>query len=486
MSIAFRESLLLRSNRLIARLSELIKRNAFKDFVILFILNLVLAFNYLSSASDKIPGFRYRMDGYSYPLFANLLVDLLHHNILPLGDVWVPQVGAGYTFFIVPDPLFVSYSIILTITGDFILAYKILLFLLYLSSGITCYYLATVLLAHRGPRLVAAISYTFSQTTLYEVSLGHLSMVYGMALLPAIIGFLLKGYRESRLDLSILSGFFLFFLIVEREDYGYMMLGFIVLLMMYHLVFRKGNLRSVITSTILAISTGLIFSFPYLQTEILSKLSLWEQAGVNYAAYSPTLLQLFVPIFSNVEAYLGDVTIVLVIICLYGLVRGKTRDSVRYEAGFFYMLSVISLFFVILGLGSTTPIYAVLYTHLPTLTGFRAVAGNPTYWLQPSKLCLALLCGAGAGILSRHQLRISQLKLRIPWNIALAILVLVLVLDGATFLARNEPYSPIPGWNAILPGVSNYNTYQLLQTASIPDGASVYEHMAMDPGNYNV
>src|SRR5436309_1365417 len=90
------------ANRLIAGLGGIIKRNPFQDMVILLVLNLVLAFNYLSSASDKIPGFRYRMDGYSYPLFANLLGDLIHQHIVPLGDVWVRQVGAGYTFFIVP------------------------------------------------------------------------------------------------------------------------------------------------------------------------------------------------------------------------------------------------------------------------------------------------------------------------------------------------------------------------------------------------
>src|SRR2546426_4646428 len=266
------------ANRLITRVRELIRWNPSQDVVILFLLNLVLALRYLLSASDRIPGFRYRMDGYSYPFFATLLVDLFHEHVVPLGDVWVRQVGAGYTFFIVPDPLFVSYSVILTITGDFILTYKILLFLLYFSSGITCYYLSSLLLVNRGARLVAAVSYTFSQTTFYEVSLGHLSMVYGMALLPAIVVLLLKGYREFRPTLSILSGFLLFFLIVEREDYGYMMLTFITLLAIYHLIFRKEDRRSVITSTVLAVSIALIFSFPYLQTEILSKLSLWEQA----------------------------------------------------------------------------------------------------------------------------------------------------------------------------------------------------------------
>src|SRR2546422_4532992 len=124
-----------RAKRLITAMSRLLKQNSFQDLVILFILNSVLAFNYLVSASDKIPGFRYRMDGYSYGLFANLFIDLFHQHVVPLGDVWVPQVGAGYTFFIVPDPLFVSYSVILAITGDFIFTYKALLFVLYFFTG---------------------------------------------------------------------------------------------------------------------------------------------------------------------------------------------------------------------------------------------------------------------------------------------------------------------------------------------------------------
>src|SRR3989442_12669669 len=265
-----------------------------------------------------------------------------------------------------------------------------------------------------------------------------------------------------------------------------MMLTFITLLAIYHLIFRKEDRRSVITSTVLAVSIALIFSFPYLQTEILSKLSLWEQVGVNYTAYSPTLLQLFVPIFSNVEAYLGDLTILLAIICIYGLIRRRPNDSRRYENKFFCMLSMIALLFIVLGLGSATPIYWVLYTYLPNFTGFRAVAGNPTYWLQPSKLCLAILCGAGAGVLRRGSFRFKRLKLRLPGIKLSAILVLILVIDGATFLARNEAYSPIPGWNATLSGVWSYNAYQFFQVAPVPDGASAYGYILKDPGSYSV
>ncbi len=468
-----------------ARVRLLVRRNTFQDILVLLSLNTVFASRYLSSSSNEIPGFPFRMDGYSYPLFARLFIDLLQNGIAPLGDVWVPQVAAGHSFFIIPDPLFTAYSTILVATGNFIAAYKILLFLLYFASGVSSYYFASILLSGRTARLVSSTCYTFSQTTMYEVSLGHLSIVYGMVLMPLIIGFVLKGYRNSRVDLSALAGILLFFLIIEREDYGYMMIGFVLLLFLYHLFFRKGIVKSVISSTTLTLSAALFLSAPYLQAEIFSKLSLWERVGTNYGAYSPSLLQLFAPIFSNVEAYLGNITIILVGICIIGLLRHIRPPSFKYENNFFVMFSLVACLFVILGLGSSTPIYGALYRTLPSFTGFRAAAGNPTYWIQPSKLCLSVLAGGGCAFLATTRLGLGRISLRLRRTLVV-ILILAIVLDGGTFLAASEPYSPIIGWSSISPGPWQYNVYQFIQAAPVPAGAPIYKYIAKDPSVYNV
>ena len=461
------------------------RKDSFRNILILLLVNIGFALRYLISSSSEIPGFPYRMDGYSYPLFATLFIDLVHKGIVPLGNIWVPQVAAGHAFFLIPDPLFAAYSTILLMTGDFILTYKILLFLLYFASGITSYYFASILLANRVARLVSAVSYTFSQTTLYEVSLGHLSIVYGMVLIPLILGFLLKGYRDGRLGLSILSGLSLFFLIIEREDYGYMMIGFILILLVYHLIFRRGMAKSVVLNTGLALSIAILFSAPYLQQEIFSKLSLWERVGTSYRAYSPSILQLFFPVFSNVEGYLGDITIILAGICVCGLLSRVRPISFSYENKFYLMLSLVACLFVVLGLGSSTPVYGTLYSYLPSFTGFRAAAGNPTYWLQPSKLCFSVLAGGSCAFLRKIQLRSGRATLRFS-RLIVTILIIVIVFDGGTFLAASEPYSPIVGWSSIGPGPSHYNVYQFIQTAPVPAGAGIYNYIAKDPGDYNV
>jgi len=467
-------------------LKRMATKEILQDGLVLLTVNVVLGFRYITSASDKVPGFPYRLDAYSYPLFAKSIIDVLHQGIIPLGNVWVPQVAAGYAFFLVPDPLFLVYSGVMLLVGDVLLAYKVMLFFLYFAGGVTSYSLASLLLKGRGARLLTAVAYTFSQTTLYEVSLGHLSVAYAMALMPVIVKLALQGYRDSRPTLSILSGFLLFFLIIDREDYGYMTLTLILLLMAYHIIFQRGIAKSVLSNTGLVVPVALFFSFPYLQAAIFSKLSLWETDSAKYAAYSPSLTQLFVPIFSNVEAYIGDITIGLAVICIYGLARHIRPDSLKFEHKFYVMLSVIGVFYVILGVGSLTPVYGILYSFLPSFTGFRGAAGNPTYWLQPSKLCFSILAGAGGSLLASRQFKFRRAILKIPTRPVIGLLLLLLVIDGGTFLATSEPYSPIPGWSPVLPGPWHYNVYQFVQTASVPQGALLYEYIAKDQGTYNV
>ena len=465
--------------------TRFLKRPTIQDLLTLLILNVALGIRYLASSSNSIPGFPYRIDAYGYPLFAKTFIQLISQGILPLGSVWMPQVAAGHSFFFVPDPFYVAYSGIMLATGDIILTYKIILFSLYFAGSVGSYYLASILLNDRISRLVAAASYTFSQTVLYDAALGHLSIVYGMALMPLIFGFLLRAYRDSKFGLSLLAGLLLFFLIVEREDYGYMTVGLVLILMIYHLLTRKARPISVISNTCVTMFVAIIFAFPYLQAAIFSKLSLWEVAGSGYSAYSPSLSQLVFPLFSNVEAYIGDVTLVLVCICAYGLIRHTRRLPFNYENIFYVMLLLVASFFIVLGMGSATPIYAVLYSNLPSFTGFRGAGGNPTYWLQPSKVCLSILAGAGASLLSTSSLTAGK-RFKVPL-IPLAIILLVLItLDGGTYFARSEPYSPIIGWSPTLAGVGTYNIYQFIQTSPVPAGAAIYRYIAQNPGNFSV
>src|SRR5690242_19586111 len=99
-------------------------RPNFQDVAVLLILNIIFALRYLTSPSSQMPGFPFRMDGYSYPLFSRLFIQLTQQGVVPLGNVWVPQVAAGHSFFITPDPLFVTYSAVMLLTNDFILSYK--------------------------------------------------------------------------------------------------------------------------------------------------------------------------------------------------------------------------------------------------------------------------------------------------------------------------------------------------------------------------
>jgi len=457
-----------------------------QDIAVLLILNIIFALRYLTSPSSQMPGFPFRMDGYSYPLFSRLFVQLTQQGVVPLGSVWLPQVAAGHSFFIIPDPLFFTYSSVMLLTNDFIVSYKITLFLTYVAGAASSYYLASVLLNRRSARLVSAASFVFSQTTLYEVSLGHLSMSYGMALMPLIVALLLKSYRNSRFALSVVSGILLFFLIIEREDYGYMMVAFSIVLLLYHVVFRRELAKSASLSTAVMLSIAFLFSFPYLQSAIFSKLSLWVQTGTNYASYSPSFLQLVAPLFSNVEAYIGDVTLVLALICVFALLRHSKRLPLMYEQKFYLMISLLALVFVVLGLGSSTPLYSFLYAYLPSFTGFKAVAGNPTYWLQPAKLCLSVLAGAGSSFLVSLMTGLRRFDLRFLRTPIIIIMLALILLDGATFLANSEPYSPIIGWSPTASNVWNYNLYHLIQTSHVPAGQPIYNYLAHDPGNFNV
>jgi len=469
-------------------------------FLVLLFFNLIFASNYLFSSSDTMPGFSYRQDAYGYMMDANHLVRLSREGFNPFVIVsWFDRIYCGFCYVFTDLPLQLVYLPTKLLVNDFILAYKITLFVLYLFATFTMYYLTYLLTRNHLHSLVSTTVYAFSQVLVFEVILWHLSMVFGYALIPLIIAAYLKVLWGRSLFWVTLCGAIFSILLIIRPDFGYFTFVFLILLALYHVFVQPQHPR---IRTLKCISFVFILafclSFPFLSqkyifpaNQIAPQFSP-EPSKYNYMFYSPKLEQYLLPISVNTNAYLGVPVISLSIIGLLSCFRDATNKKVSKDCKmepkrFYPFISLVFLIFFLLSLGNNTCIYGFLHQFVPYFSVLRV----PTRWLVIAQVCLSILAGNGVLFLAdfiskKTGARIHLLKKH--WKTIFVICVaFIILLDYSFFIVsgksfhfsiQSREWHVEDGWAS--------RCYLFPPTSDVPPRSDVYKFLKSDGGSCRV
>lgn len=448
------------------------KEKRIRDCGLLALLNVFFASNYLLSPSNLMLGFMYRQDAYWYMVIVNHLQKLLTEGFVPLGVTWLKYAYCGIPEVVHVDPMYSIYLVFSTTTGDLVLSWKLTTFLFYVMSSIAMYYLTYVLTSDRIASLVSSTAYTFSQILVFEVFLGHLSMVVGFALIPLITATYVKAVRNASRLATILSALLLSWLLIVRPDFAYFTITFLILLFLYFALIIRAGMKSILYSGVLFI-IAFLFAYPLLEPRYLSPFrSLTQHVGrYNYAFYSPKPYHLFIPYMKSLGVYLGIT--VLLFSAIGFAVALKRVFSLRSHSSekdkFASFLLTGALIYIIIGVGAATPIYGWLYRHAPFFSTFNV----PTRWLVLAQLCLAIIAGIGASSMIRSSLKRSSYRL-----ILTLVVIAIVFFDLSTYVAPSIYEQQ--GWRSL----TNYDFDSALflfpQASYAPESNTVYDYICQD------
>ncbi len=479
----------------LAGLLAIVKEAPFVKFLfILLIFNLIFASNYLFSSSDRMPGFSYRQDAYGYMLEANHLIRLSKENFTPLAIVsWFDQIYCGFYHVSTDLPLQLIYLPTLFLTDDFIFAYKATLFILYLFATFTMYYLTYILTKNHMHCLVSTTVYVFSQVLAFEVFLGHLSMVFGYALIPLIVSTYLKALWNNSVLWTTLSGVIFSVLLIIRPDFGYFTSVFLILLVLYFIFIQPKERRiQILKYTTLLFIIAFSLSFPFLSQRYLSSAKLiatqFKYIKYDYGFYSPKPEQYLLPYSRDTNAYLGISVLSFSIIGFLSYLNNfldeeifKNRE-IEFKR-FSLFLSLVLLFSFLLSLGGNTPLYGFLFQYVPYFNVLRV----PTRWLILAQLCLSILAGNGVLFLVNHiskKVYGNMFFLKKHGKTIVTILLACLILlDNSIYFGEGKKFhftmnSEIDEWE---------NYFFLFPPAlNVPQKSDVYDYVKSDDGFYRI
>jgi hypothetical protein len=444
------------------------------DFGVLVFLNFLFALNYLFSPSNQMLGFPYRQDAYWYMIVSKHLFELAKSGIVPFGLTWLRHTYCGIPEVVFIDPLYIIYLLGVTLTNNYVLAWKLATFFFYVLSSVAMYYLTHVLVKDRTACLVSAVAYTFTQVLVFEMFQGHLSMVAGFALIPLTVAFYVKAVRTHSVTSTALSAVFLAIVAIMRPDFAYFTVAFLIMLSAYFLLRSPNRLKTLLNFALLLLTTFLL-AYPFLEPRYLSKFGeLTENIGkYSYQFYSPELVSPFIPFMSSQGAYLGVSVLFFALIAgsasLAKVIRLRRKSS--ENDGLFTFILIAALLSFAVGLGSSGPLYGFLNQYAPYFQVFRV----PTRWFVITALCLALLAGIGAKIL------LSQVKGRNLQRFVKVAVLISVFLDLSIFVAPTV-YAQ-NGWRPIINYSPDYALYMFPQTSNVPEENMAYEYVSLDTGN---
>lgn len=466
-----------------------------KFLSILLVFNLIFASNYLFSSSDRMPGFPYRQDAYGYMLEATHLIRLSKENLTPLAIVsWFNRIYCGSYYVFTDLPLQLIYLPTLFLTDDFILAYKATLFILYLFASFTMYYLTYILTKSHMHCLVSTTVYVFSQVLAFEVFLGHLSMVFGYALIPLIVATYFKALWNRNGLWATLCGVAFAVLLIIRPDFGYFIAVFIILLALYFILIQPKQQRiRVLKYTTISFAIAFSLSFPFLNERYISSAGhmatqFEREFAFSYPKYSANPVEYLIPYSRDTNAYLGISVLSLSIIGFLSTLSKFRRKEILRNCEvefnrFSLFLSFVLLVFFFLSLGDNTPLYGFLFHYVPFFNVLRV----PTRWLIIAQLCLSILAGNGALFLVNrisHKVYGSMFFLeKHGKTIVIVLLACLILLDNSIYLGEGKKFH-----FTINSEVGEWKNYFFLfpPALNVPQKSDVYEYVKSDDGFYRI
>lgn len=474
---------------ILKRIRWFLKSRSFFDLLILLIFNLVFAFSYLFSSSDRMIGFPVQQDGYLHMIVIDHISGLVGGGSIPYGVTWFELIRNGVPRSTFVGPTYLVYVFFSGMSRDYILSWKLTAFFYYLVGSVAMYFLARTLVKNRVIPIVSSVSYAFFQPITFVLSLGHIGEVSSFALLPIVILFYVKGIRQSKSLFILLSALILSMMIMERPDYGYFGIVTVGLFAIFFIIVRADKLRMFV-QTAFFYAVAFLISFPFVYLGYLSRYSavVQEFAIYGYIRYSPEPYQIVTPSFGTVEAYLGISVLVLSAIGIFMVIRTvvkmkRQKAQLNKKTKTLLFLFILAIFFVLIGLGANTPLYGFLGTYAPFFQAIRA----PSRWLVPAQLCLSVLAGHGAFILIRtlfNRERTRALRHEVRKNlfrVLTIILAIVVFIDVSTYVS-----SPREGWSPVGSLESGDEIYVFPQTAQIPAGEEVYRRIAEDRNEFRI
>ncbi len=453
-------------------------RRLVEDGCVLLLFSLLFSMNFLFSPSSQIPGFPHRQDAYSYIIVAQHMLELMRNGIAPFGTTWLRQSYCGLPEVVSIDPLYSVYLSLLVVTNSFVLSSKFTVFFFYALSSVAMYYLTYILVKKRVACLVSSLAYTYTQIIVFEMLQGHISMISGFAFIPFVVAFYINTIRRNNPIWPVLTGAFLWALIVMRTDFAYYTISFLALLFFYFVKVLPGRLKTLINTAVMFLLAFLL-GYPFLEPRFISTLG-WITNNVgryNYQFYSPPLYLPFIPFISSQGAYLG------ISILFYSLFGGsisllrvyRSRKRSSEDDKFYVLLLILALVFLMIGLGSSGPLYGLLNQLAPFFSAFRV----PTRWLVITALCLAVLAGKGA-------LDLLNMVKRENYKKFLMVLTLLLIsLDLSVYVA---PITYVQnGWAPIMGYSQDYAIFVSPQTSNAPEENMAYQYVSLDDtGSFRV
>jgi len=266
---------------------------------------------------------------------------------------WAGDLNYGYgtpvLIFMYPWPYFLG-SLFLSLGMGLVGAFKSVLALSFLVSGVTMFLFADAFWQSRQKAFLATIFYQFTSFRLVEmIARGVAGEVWTYAFLPLALWGLLKIFSKQRISGFLLTAFATGLLILSHNSVS---LSFFLILLLFILFFGKRMTDYFLALTALGMGLGLA-AFYWLP-------ALWERQYTYgdlfmkdlYLEHFPSLKQLFWPNLFNqsfgqvhhVAVQIGCLPLLALGLATFFLLKGKLKEREKKTVLFSLTIFFLSLF----------------------------------------------------------------------------------------------------------------------------------------------
>jgi len=215
--------------------------------------------------SPGIPGSSVNLDLYTHSIVVKAYADALKHGVIPLGIYWYPKIYGGTpatTYqggFEVVDFL---YMLIFNLTGSIDVTIKSIIFLSLILACTTSYLYFIQILGKENRYIVLSTTiYTFSCYWINEILNGHLSLIFGAAIIPLVLTFFEKTILNTSRRNIIVFGVALSIMTLSELQITFFTLMFIAFRLLYFTYTRQAS-RKAVSAFILSLIVALMITAP--------------------------------------------------------------------------------------------------------------------------------------------------------------------------------------------------------------------------------
>jgi hypothetical protein len=406
---------------------------------------LVLALVYAGSILFAPPGYlpgNARISDFTFNLLVwRVQLKALQSYELPFGVRWVRDYYGGLPVTILPFNAWQDLpntigTVLYGLLNDGIAVLRLMVFGSLVLSGVLAYFLAGKFVGDRAGRLVASVAYTFCPIHYTDIYYGHLSLLYGYALVPFALysweNLLRKGTKFDSI-VALLSLILLFFTEWQVLFFTILFLCLRIVSYLLHAKTPRGAIlsRSVFVMSLFA-AIAFLLVFPALQ--------FYSSPTTAGAAYGrPDYLYFIRPIVLDFQKeiilqYAGLSILGLAGIALYSLHKvGQEEYDEGRNADFMWFAAILFVLYSAASSGSFNIDWLV--TKLVPLAGSIRVISRSAIIAY---LSFAMLAGMGTASL-RNELTSFQGRLKRIRKIRIGVTLLIALLVFADLSAGFAP-----------------------------------------------